>query len=470
MNTATLPEDLIHLRQFLPRIIARLEEKIPYVSALVTQEYGFALRLDRKQESMSETVPKRGIVFTLCNGRFFQEWATDRLDPEFLWSKANDMLRLWEQMPRQDALFTIDPGERLDAHFVSPFVIDPDEIDLEDVTAELHASINRIHALDSRLVSVQAHYSDGHEHKIFANRNRLLSSSLTTCAFRAVAVGTHNGSTHMNFCGQGGVMGFEAVRIPESALVGMVDDLRLLFESRPIDPGEYTVISSPEVSGILAHEAFGHGVEADMFAKERAKAASFLGKTIASEQIDMFDDPSLPGLMGSYYFDDEGMPARPTQIIRGGVLINALTDLRSATVLKLPRTSNGRRESFERKVYARMSNTYFQKGASSIESMIESVDDGLYLKKSSSGMEDPKGWGIQVGINLAQQIRNGRLTSKTFAPSTITGFVPDVLSSISMVGDTLEFMGDGGHCGKGHKEMVRVTAGGPALKFKARLG
>mgnify|MGYP000913835113 FL=1 len=106
----------------------------------------------------------------------------------------------------------------------------------------------------------------------------------------------------------------------------------------------------------------------------------------------------------------------------------------------------------------------------SIESMIESVDDGLYLKKSSSGMEDPKGWGIQVGINLAQQIRHGRLTNKTFAPSTITGFVPDVLSSISMVGDTLGFMGDGGHCGKGHKEMVRVTAGGPALKFKARLG
>lgn len=470
MNCGSLPDDLQGLRAFLPKIIARLEEKIPYVSALVTQETGFSLRLDRKQDSMSETTPRRGIVFTLSNNRFFQEWATDQLDTDFLWSKANEMVRLWDQMPQQEPLFQIDPGDAIDKHFVSHCKIDPDDMSLEDVTCELHRIVDRIHSLEPRIVNAQAHYSDGKEHKIYANRNRLLSSTLTTCSFRAVVIGVHDGASHMNFTGRGGVMGYEAVEIEDAMLGDMVDDLRLLFESRPIEPREYDVISSPEVSGILAHEAFGHGVETDMFAKGRAKAAGYLGRKIAADSIDMFDDPTLPGLMGSYFFDDEGMLASPTQIIRSGVLVSGLTDLRSATILKLPRTSNGRRESFERKVYARMSNTYFQKGQASFEDMLGSVDKGLFLKKSSSGMEDPQGWGIQIGINLAQEIKNGKLTSKTFAPATITGFVPDVLSSISMVGDSLGFMGDGGHCGKGHKEMVRVTAGGPFLKFKARLG
>ncbi len=85
-------------------------------------------------------------------------------------------------------------------------------------------------------------------------------------------------------------------------------------------------------------------------------------------------------------------------------------------------------------------------------------------------MEDPKGWGIQVGIDLAQEIRNGKLTDNVFAPMTMTGHVPELLRAITQVGNTLEFMGGGGSCGKGHKEMVRVSAGGPHLRFKVRLG
>jgi len=230
------------------------------------------------------------------------------------------------------------------------------------------------------------------------------------------------------------------------------------------------VISSPQVSGILAHEAFGHGVEADMYVKERAKAAHYMNRPVASSLVDMVDDPSLPGLHGHYFFDDEGQLAGPTRIIEKGVLKRALTDLRSATVLNLPRSANGRRESFERKVYSRMSNTFFDAGDMSFDAMLASLDDGLYLKKSSSGMEDPKGWGIQVGINLAREVKNGQFTDTVYSPMTMTGFVPDLLKSITQVGDTLGFMEGGGSCGKGHKEMVRVSAGGPHLRFKVRLG
>ena len=293
---------------------------------------------------------------------------------------------------------------------------------------------------------------------------------MTTCTVHLVVVGAQNGSVKMNFIGSGGVAGFEVTQLPEEGMQEMVDDLNLLFESKPLPPGVYDVISSPQVSGILAHEAFGHGVEADMFVKERALAAHFMNRPVASHLVSMVDDPSMPGLNGHYFFDDEGQMASPTMIIEKGTLRRALTDLRSATVLNMPRSANGRRESFERKVYSRMSNTFFATGDTSFEEMLASLDDGLYLKKSSSGMEDPKGWGIQVGINLAREVKNGRFTEKIYSPMTMTGYIPDLLNSITQVGDTLGFMGGGGSCGKGHKEMVRVSAGGPHLRFKVRLG
>ncbi len=470
MDISNLPPELQEIRSVLPEIIARLEERIPYVSALVTQESGTYLGIDSRQENMSEKPPRRGIVFTLFNGRYFQEWATDNLDIHFLKSKVDHMYGMFEGVETGPALLTIDPGELVDQHFDSKYEISPDSIELTDMVDGCRNLIDRVQSMEPKIVNTSVHYSDGKEFKVFANRNKLLSSALTTCAIQLVVVGNHNKKTVMNFTGAGGVTGFEAIKFKRETLQEVIDDLNLLFASKPLDPGNYDVIASPEVSGIVAHEAFGHGVETDMFVKDRAKAVHYMDKPVASPLVNMVDDPALPGLNGSYFFDDEGQLAAPTHIIESGILRRGLTDLRSAAVLGIQRSANGRRESFERKVYARMSNTYFAPGEHRFEDMIQEMDQGLYLKKSSSGMEDPKGWGIQVGVNLAQEIRKGKLTSNVYAPLTMTGYMVDLLMSISRVGDTLDFMGVGGMCGKGHKEMVRVSSGGPHLRFKVRLG
>lgn len=470
MSLEQLPEELQEIRSYLPEVVRRLEERIPYVSALVTQEYGMQLTVDNKQTNISEKQPRRGIVFTLFNGRFFQEWATDQLERNYLMGKIDEMYHLLETMDTMPERFNIDPGLQLDKHFVSEFSIDPDTVTLADMVDACKDVITTVQSMDSKITNAVVHYHDGKEHKIFVNRNKVLSSSLTLCGIQLVAVGRNKGKTRVNMLGSGGVTGFEAIRFKRSQLEEMIRDLNLMFRNESLDPGMYDVISSPEVSGILAHEAFGHGVETDMFVKKRAKAAEYMGEMVASPLVGMIDDPSLPGLNGSYFFDDEGQLSGPTQIIESGILKNGLTDLRSATVLGLSRSANGRRESFERKVYARMSNTYFEPGASTFEEMLSNLDDGLYLKRSSSGMEDPKGWGIQVTINMALKVKNGKLTDTIYAPLTMTGYVPELLQSITETGSDLGFMGAGGRCGKGHKEMVRVTAGGPHLRFKARLG
>jgi TldD protein len=83
-------------------------------------------------------------------------------------------------------------------------------------------------------------------------------------------------------------------------------------------------------------------------------------------------------------------------------------------------------------------------------------------------MEDPKGWGIQCEGSMAEEIRGGKLTGRVFSPVIVTGFVPDLLQSISAVSRDVAITGLG-MCGKGHKEWVKVTDGGPYLRLKARV-
>ena len=116
-----------------------------------------------------------------------------------------------------------------------------------------------------------------------------------------------------------------------------------------------------------------------------------------------------------------------------------------------------------------MTNTLFDSGNSSLEEMIASIGHGYLLKGMHSGMEDPKHWGIQCIVEKGYEIRDGKLTGKVVAPVVLTGYVPDLLGSISMISRDRGVFGNGG-CGKGHKEWVKVADGGPYLKAKARLG
>ena len=247
------------------------------------------------------------------------------------------------------------------------------------------------------------------------------------------------------------------------------DDLMVLFESGNIEPGEYDVICPPETTGIIAHESFGHGVEMDMFVKNRSIAQKHLGDKVASDLLVMYDGPQHQQQTASYFFDDEGILADRTLIIDHGKLVSGMCDTLSAARLGVKPTGNGRRETFERKAYTRMSNTYFQPLNDKREDMIKSIKYGFIVDGPQSGMEDPKNWGIQCVYNKAREIKDGKLTGKVFTPVYMTGYVPDLLKSIDMISGDLELNGCG-YCGKGYKEFVVVSDGGPYIKAKARLG
>ncbi|MBP5281251.1 MAG: TldD/PmbA family protein, partial [Lachnospiraceae bacterium] len=232
---------------------------------------------------------------------------------------------------------------------------------------------------------------------------------------------------------------------------------------------EYDCICEPDITGMIVHEAFGHGVEMDMFVKDRAQAKDFIGKQVASELITMHDGACTIPQVATYFFDDEGVPAHNTVIIEKGILKTGICDAQSAMHLGIAGTGNGRRQDTTRKAYTRMTNTIYEAGTSKVEDMIASIKYGFLLCQASSGMEDPKNWGIQIMADMAREIKDGKLTGKVFSPIVMTGYVPDLLKSISMISDQIE-AGGTGYCTKGEKELVKVSDGGPYIKARIRLG
>jgi TldD protein len=346
--------------------------------------------------------------------------------------------------------------------------IDPASVPLREKLELVRDLQQKAKSLDSRIVQAQVQYTDTAKDSIYIGRGRHLEQQVprvTLAAFIAVSDGSQ---VRYHYCLRGGTFGYEVAKLSDDDLRETAAIALRLLEAEKITPGEYEIISDPGISGVLAHESFGHGVELDLFPKGRALSQRYLDRQVAAANVQMFDDPSIPGGMGSYFFDDEGELARPTQILRDGIFVRPISDFASATLTPGIHTPNGRRQDFTRKVYARMTNTFFSSGSVPVADMIAGMEQGVYLRAAESGMEDPMGWGIQITAHYGEEIRNGERTGRLFAPVGVTGYVPDVLSSISGIGDDFELWA--GFCGKGHKEMVPVSTGGPHLRMKARLG
>ncbi|MBC7263214.1 MAG: TldD/PmbA family protein [Chloroflexi bacterium] len=460
-----LSEELVLVRGLLPSLVAAMERTVPYAAAWVSRMQGLQIIVSDREQHIAEVLPSQGAVFTAWNGEFLEEAATSDLSRGILEKTALDLAKCITFRHGADG---IDPGDALTQEYVTRVKMWPSDLSPQErleFCIDLHARTRR---LDPRIINVQVRYTDGAIATVFANRAKLLSQFVQRVRLLVLVMVSDGEKMRYDYLSRDGTGGMELLEVSDDDLRRLCDTAVALLSAERIEPGFYNVICTPDVSGVMAHEAFGHGVEMDMFLKDRAKSREFLGKRIAPPHVNILDDPSYPGGFGSYFFDDEGQLASPTYIIRDGIFERGLTDLYSAHVLGFPRSANGRRESFARKVYARMSNTFFGRGTTPVSEMVASMERGIYLKHVSSGMEDPKGWGVQLTCHYGEEIANGKPTGRLFHPIGVTGYVPDVLNSISMVGN--DFALDGGNCGKGHKEWVPVSSGGPHLKMKVRLG
>ena len=346
---------------------------------------------------------------------------------------------------------------------------DKDSLSDIEIIERLIKIKNFYHKQDKRVVNANCIYVKRETSKIFISSNKELTQKYDWVNTMSLIVVSENEKVKESFSAEGEGNSCKALKLLDNNKKTNLDIALKLLNAKPITPGKYEIITDPSISGLIAHEAFGHGVEMDMFVKNRAKAINYVNKYVASPLVNMYDGASSCVSAASFFFDDDGVLAHSTQIIKDGVLINGISDSLSALELDKEPTGNGRRESYKRKVYTRMTNTFFKEGKDKLEDMIKSVKHGYMLFQTDNGMEDPKNWQIQCTAAYGLEIKNGEFTGEIVAPVVISGYVVDLLSSITMVSDKVTVHGSG-MCGKGHKEWVYVSDGGPYLKAEAKLG
>ena len=348
-------------------------------------------------------------------------------------------------------------------------VLMPEEVNVRDLV-DMFTEISDIgvaaaeNAIDCIVTGQSTHVC-----KMFITKNRNLRQSYVYSEGAVVVIAHKNGENKMSFEGVSGIQGPEIFSELKEVATRVAKKTTEMLDAEKIVPGEYDIITTPEVSGLIAHEAFGHGVEMDMFVKGRALGAEHIGKRVGSDLVTMHEGALCEESVAAYVFDDEGVLAGDVTEIENGILKTGICDALAALRLGTVPTGNGKRENFAHKAYTRMTNTVFDSGNDSLEDMIKSVDYGYLLDGMESGMEDPKHWGIQCIISRGYEIKNGELTGRMVSPVVMTGYVPDLLGSVSMASTDRKVPGNGG-CGKGHKEWVKVADGGPYLKCRARLG
>jgi TldD protein len=226
--------------------------------------------------------------------------------------------------------------------------------------------------------------------------------------------------------------------------------------------GEMPVVLAASAGGTFIHEAIGHSLEADHVQEGSSPAyKGSLGKVVAPENITVVDDPTMPFHRGSFRFDDEGLPSKPTTLVKNGVLTDYLYD--RVTAMREGKRSNGhgRRESFHCKPIPRMSNLYIAPGQDDPKAILKSLKAGLLVTRMGGGQVNTATGEFVFEVDEGFWVEDGKIKHMV-RDANLLGVGPEVLRSIDKVGWDI---GWGiGTCGK-DGQGVPVGDGQPTIRM-----
>ena len=284
----------------------------------------------------------------------------------------------------------------------------------------------------------------------------------------ASVIGEKDGKREQAFWNLGGRRGFDyyTSEIIAEVAQSAVDRMVVMFEAVQPPAGEMPVVLGPGVTGILLHEAIGHGMEADFNRKKTSTYCTMIGKQVAEPFVTIIDDATNLKMAGSLNVDDEGTPGQKTVLVENGILTSYMHDKISAAFYNVKPTGNGRRESYQHYIQPRMRNTYMLSGPMTPEDVIKSAEKGIYVEDVSNGQVKIGEGDFAFYVSKGRMIENGRLTAP-IKDVNIMGNGPKMLKNIIMVANDLKmYHGGAGACGKGG-QAVPVGFGLPTCLVKS---
>jgi TldD protein len=377
------------------------------------------------------------------------------------------------------------PVEPQQGHWEGPCEIDPFAVGLEERLGHLFAAVAAMRG-DDRIVRAEANALMRRTTKALAtSEGTAITQALTECGagIEATAVGDGELQTRTYPSSHGGnvaaagweqVLGLElAAHAPRVAAEAVE-----LLTAPECPEGRRTLVLHGEQLALQLHESIGHALELD---RMLLGEASYAGTSwvrpedlrgslrYGSPQLHVNADATIPGALGSFGWDDEGVPAARMMLITEGLLRGALSDRQSAAAVGLDRSGGcARAEGFARQPIVRMTNVSVEPGdAGTLADLIADTDDGLYLESNRSWSIDDRRWQFQFATQVAREIRGGEL-GRLYRNPSYAGITPEFWGSLDAVCGPQEWALWGlTNCGKGEPgQTMAVSHGTSPARFR----
>lgn len=341
---------------------------------------------------------------------------------------------------------------------------DPGETPLTKKISLVHRANAAARKGNKTIRQVQVTYRDSARKIHIANSAGALAEDTQVRTLLAVMVVAGKGNViQRGYETAGGLVGMELFdeRPPGEVARTAAERAVRMVRAGKAPGGTMPVVLSSSAGGTMIHEAVGHGLEADHVQEGTSVYAEKIGRRVASDLITVLDDATVPGKRGSYAFDDEGTPAQKTVLVERGMLKGYLHSLITAMKDRVPSSGNGRRESYHHKPIPRMTNILIAPGTSDPESIVRSVDKGLFVKKMGGGQVNTVTGDFVFEVAEGYLIERGKVGDPVRG-AILTGNGPRVLETIDMVGSDLGYgLGTCGKDGQG----VPVADAQPTLRI-----
>lgn len=244
-----------------------------------------------------------------------------------------------------------------------------------------------------------------------------------------------------------------------------VERTMIQFEARRAPTGDMPVVLASGTSGVLLHEAIGHGLEADFNRQGISAYSNMIGEKVAEAFVTIVDQADVPHERGALNYDDEGNKAGRTVMVENGILKSYLHDAISAQQYDTNPTGSGRRESYQHAPMPRMSCTFMEDGPHEKDEIIAAVDHGIVCETYTDGQVQLGVGTYSFAVKNAWLIEKGKITAP-LKDVTITGAGPETLSRIKMVANDARLDAGGWTCGK-NGQSVPVSQGVPTILVSA---
>jgi len=323
-------------------------------------------------------------------------------------------------------------------------------------------------ARDPRVAQVMAGLASEYDVVLIARADGTLAADVRPLVRLSISViAEHKGRREIGSAGGGGRFGlawFSDEQITQYVNEA-VDAALVNLESRPAPAGEMTVVLGHGWPGVLLHEAVGHGLEGDFNRKGSSAFTGRIGERVAARGVTVLDDGTMPDRRGSLNVDDEGHATQRNVLIEDGILKGYMQDALNARLMGVPRTGNGRRESYAYAPMPRMTNTYMLAGDKDPGEIVASIRKGLYATNFGGGQVDITSGEFVFSASQAWWVENGKPLYPVKG-ATLVGSGPDALKKIRMIGNDLQLDSGVGTCGK-EGQSVPVGVGMPTLRIDA---